>query len=574
MMRYGLRVLPILSLAIAATACGASGSPAAGGRSVSMTSGDAFHMLLGASRRLGAVRPDRSVSFTLLIKDPTGRRERQVLAQMYSPHSASFGRFMSVRQYQDAFGPRPRLVARLRAFLTSLGVSSSWTRGDDWLVVTGAARRIEAAFHVHVQEYTAPDGTHFYASARDPAIPLSLRPYVTGVSHIASYVHPEQDAIRAHGMTPNDLLQAYDIAPLRQHADGSGETVVFFEWDGFQQSDLDTFDSHFGLPPMHPVIADPSVSLKPGGETPMDLEAVHEIAPGAKLIVYNCDGNTNCSTEAQLDAMQQQMLQQHPGAIFSQSWSWCDKAMGRTISQKYVNIYQAGAASGDQVFASTGDSGAYQCLEVANAGTPPTSDYIGSSLPAAAPGVTAVGGTRLSVGVNQSWYDETVWEEPATTNGSGGAPACCIQRPSWQAGPGVNTQIARYDSNNMRMTPDVSADADPASGTATYCSGSDECPGWSQGGGTSLATPIWAGIAALIDQYLRDNHVRPVGAMNPALYALAAGSPPYPPFHDVTVGTNLYYAAGPGYDIATGLGSPDAWNLARDLAKYQKSGHP
>jgi kumamolisin len=91
-----------------------------------------------------------------------------------------------------------------------------------------------------------------------------------------------------------------------------------------------------------------------------------------------------------------------------------------------------------------------------------------------------------------------------------------------------------------------------------------------RGGGTSQAAPIWAGIAALIDEYLKKQGVHPIGFMNPALYALTATHQPYPPFHDVTVGGNLYYPATPGYDLATGLGTPDAWNLARDLVAYQR----
>jgi kumamolisin len=85
-------------------------------------------------------------------------------------------------------------------------------------------------------------------------------------------------------------------------------------------------------------------------------------------------------------------------------------------------------------------------------------------------------------------------------------------------------------------------------------------------GGTSLATPVWAALTALIDQYLQSQGHQPVGFANPLLYRLARSSPPYPPYHDVTVGTNALYPAVPGYDMVTGLGTPDAWNLARDLA--------
>jgi kumamolisin len=135
-------------------------------------------------------------------------------------------------------------------------------------------------------------------------------------------------------------------------------------------------------------------------------------------------------------------------------------------------------------------------------------------------------------------------------------------RPPWQTGIGTGGQL---DQNNGRQIPDVAADADPATGTMIIVGGAI-----GQGGGTSLATPIWAGFTALIDQYLRSQHRPPVGFFNPLLYGLANGSPSFPPFHDITLGGNTLYPATPGYDMVTGLGSPDVWNLARDLASQSR----
>jgi kumamolisin len=112
-----------------------------------------------------------------------------------------------------------------------------------------------------------------------------------------------------------------------------------------------------------------------------------------------------------------------------------------------------------------------------------------------------------------------------------------------------------------REVPDVAADAAPSSGAAVRVKGR-----WLSEGGTSLAAPVWAAMTALIDQYLRSRGGNPVGFANPVLYRLASHPPARTPIRDVTVGTNDFYPAGPGYDMVTGLGSPDAWNLARDLA--------
>jgi subtilase family serine protease len=128
--------------------------------------------------------------------------------------------------------------------------------------------------------------------------------------------------------------------------------------------------------------------------------------------------------------------------------------------------------------------------------------------------------------------------------------------PEWQQGPGVRNT----SSNGKRQTPDVAVDADPVSGLAIYVKGQ-----WGQGSGTSQASPIWVGMTALLNQYLKTRGLHGVGFFNPALYTLASGSQPYPPLHDIVLGSNLAYVAAPGYDLATGLGSPDAFNLARDL---------
>lgn len=520
--------------------------------------GDLFGVLLANSRDLGAVAANQPVSLLLLLKNPQAPREQAALTAMDTPHTPAFGRFATPASI-EGYGPPGRMVRGVARFMARSGLTVRWQRGDDWLTVTGPAVRVEATFRVSVHRYVVPSGTRFYASARDATLPAALRASVAGAGHISSYVQPHQvNDIPANGLAPADLLAAYDMQPLRNlHLDGTGETVVFFEWDGFAQSDLDTFTKKFGLPPMHPTIAG-GPTLGPGIETEMDMEVVHEIAPGAKLVLYNM-GN-DYSQEMPL---QSQMVNNNRGAIISESWSECDKADSASTAQSFADIYNHADLLGESVFASTGDSGAYECLKAVTWGTAPAPQYIGAGLPASAPGVTGVGGTHLSVRQDGSWYNETVWEMPARTMGSGGAASSFFSRPSWQHAPGV--------SGAMRTIPDISADADGDSGAAIYTNN----PGgsvWWEGGGTSQSAPIWAGMTALINQYLKSKGLHGAGFLNPALYHFASTTQPYPPFHDVTVGTNLVYSAGAGYDLATGLGTPDAWNLARDLEAYQRSG--
>jgi kumamolisin len=295
----------------------------------------------------------------------------------------------------------------------------------------------------------------------------------------------------------------------------------------------------------------------------MDLETVHEIAPAAKLVYINLTGGSftkSTSVGALLASAFALTDQRWRGATMSISLGFCES--GGDFNQSDLESMNAAVASAEQngatVFASSGDAGGLDCTPANDGGQPPQSSFVGVSEPAALPGVTGVGGSALSTTSNGKWIGETTWSEPLLSQGSGGGVSLGFKQPPWQTGIGTGGQL---DQSNGRQVPDVSADADPATGTLIVSGGSAQ-----QGGGTSLATPIWAGFTALMDQYRRSQHLPPVGFFNPLLYALAQASPPYAPFHDITLGGNALYPATPGYDMVTGLGSPDVWNLARDLA--------
>ena len=176
------------------------------------------------------------------------------------------------------------------------------------------------------------------------------------------------------------------------------------------------------------------------------------------------------------------------------------------------------------------------------------------SLPASSPYVTAVGGTTLFLYNTGSYEVEAGWEGPLEGAGSGGGLSQIYARPSWQTGMGVLNSA----SNGMREVPDVAADADPLSGYLIYFNGT-----WQVAAGTSASTPLWAGLIALADQSAAQSGKPALGFLNPALYALGNSSA----FHDVTMGGNLYYSATPGWDYATGWGTPDAAALIPALLK-------
>ncbi|MDQ6915729.1 MAG: peptidase S53, partial [Actinomycetota bacterium] len=149
-------------------------------------------------------------------------------------------------------------------------------------------------------------------------------------------------------------------------------------------------------------------------------------------------------------------------------------------------------------------------------------------------------------------------------SGGGGGLSRVFARPAWQAGPpGVQNQF----SNGARQLPDVSADADGRTGWAVALGGQ-----LSEFGGTSASSPFWASSMLLIRQYAQDQHAGRLGYVNPLLYRIASTPQPFPPFRDVTRGGNRYYPATRGWDYSTGLGSPDVWNLARDIVGELRAG--
>ncbi|HEY8642945.1 MAG TPA: S53 family peptidase [Candidatus Dormibacteraeota bacterium] len=520
--------------------------------------GDAFPALIANSTDLGRVEPGRPVELALTLRDPSRSRRQARLRASYTPGDPDFGMAMSAQEYDARFGPDPAETGELIKLLTTEGVTAHWRQGDTFLAVAAPAARIDALFHTEVHDYRARSGSRFYASPRDPEIPAQLRPGVEGATHVSDYAAVKPHNVPAGGLQPTDLATAYDYKPLRDaKLDGTGETVVFMELDSFDEQDLDTFNEHFKLPPIQPPVKAGPTDLKPLGETIMDLEVVHAIAPGATLLIYNQNTSFNATWLSRTSAM----VDANPGAIISISIGGCEPASSQAFSDAEGALYDKAAQLGETVFVASGDSGSFGCLNT-DYGAKPTDRYVGASTPAVHPGVTAVGGTRLSVRKDSTWLGEQVWEEPPATVGSGGGVSAYIAAPDWQQAPGVDN---RFNPNRKRQIPDISADADAATGMAIYDSGA-----WFQGGGTSQSAPIWAGITALINQYLRQQKLKPVGFLNPALYALASGKPPFPPFHDVTLGGNLSFPATPGYDLATGLGTPQSWNLARDLAAYQR----
>lgn len=278
------------------------------------------------------------------------------------------------------------------------------------------------------------------------------------------------------------------------------------------------------------------------------------MAPKAAQIIYE-----GPNSPQGINDTYNQIVTDKKAQIATTSWGLCESLSGNAELQTLDNILSQGAAESISVYAASGDSGAYDC----------TNSTLAVDSPASDPNITGVGGTNLQL-TNGAYGSETVWSNPSDTQrsshgaGGGGGISSFFKEPGWQTGPSVQNQY----SNGNREVPDVSADADPASGYSVYCTVAGAgCPssGWITVAGTSAAAPLWAGGTELINEYLQKQQKSPLGFANPVLYGLQ-NAQQFPPFHDITSGNNLYYPASAGYDEASGWGSSDIYNIARDVA--------
>jgi len=460
---------------------------------------------------------------------------------------------------------RPGVLIRWAA---PQGLAVRWQAGQDWAIVTGSADNIAAAFDVPVRDFRGRQGQLFYASPLQPALPSALRGDVTAVGRILSYLphrmaHPvlPRDVPRP-GLNPMDLLTAYNAKPLAEAGyKGQNQTVVIFGFDGFNQSDLDMFADTMQLPRFTPeVVGGP---LGPAhAETVMDLEVVHAIAPDARVVVVNARPTVEGGggTFEKIGRMFDDAAQRYPRSVWTLSIGWGCEALISTADVAPVRAALVKAHhQGITVFDASGDNAGLECKGGKDWSSPPGPDDIGVDTIGSLPEMTSVGGTTLSTDMQGRWMEEWGWIDPPLSQGSSGGVSRLFPRPDYQGG------LPAERGAENRLVPDVSAVADPFTGVQIVVDQNLRI-----GGGTSQAAPIWAGMTALMNQYIVDNGGQAIGDINPLLYRMAQGSQ-LPGFRDITAGGNAVDTAVRGYDLVTGLGSPNVANLARNLLDAQKA---
>jgi subtilase family serine protease len=506
-----------------------------------------------------------ALSISLQPRDSTGLDT--LLQALYDPNSASYHQFLTPDQFQQLFSPTIDDVQQVVDYLQGQGLTVTNIAPNNLLIdASGTVGQAQQAFRVHMQNYRL--GTHtFYANVAPPQVPSDIQPLINAITGLDNSVQLQPSYQRqiaqpraTTGYGPQELAAAYNIAPLHNLGiQGDGQTVALFELDGYNPSDVAQYLQHYTgspLPNIHSILVDGFNGVPGGGsvEVEMDMEVMAAIAPHATQLVYQ-----GLNTNQGVNDTYNRIVTDNKAQVVSISWGICEAVSGAGELRTLDTIFKQGAAQGMSFFAAAGDSGAYDCKN----------RNLGVDSPASDPYVTGVGGTTLQMpgAANQS---ETVWSDRNDTlrapmgSAGGGGLSSTYKQLVWQAGPGVKSAY----SNGYREVPDVAANADPSTGYSVYCTVHNagcSAGGWLSLGGTSAATPVWAASTLLLNQYMHNQGKVRWGFANPMLYALASVKQPYSPFNDITSGDNLYYPATPNYDLASGLGTPDVYNIARDI---------
>ncbi len=520
---------------------------------------------------LGKAAPGTTLALSLVLRGQSPAELQQVLAAVSDPHSPSYRQYLTPAEIASRFGASAQDKARIAGVLQAAGWPAPSYSADGLLaslrVTVGQA---ETFFSVRLNRYRASDGRVYIAPDAAPRIPAAFAGAVVGVLgldgrnvlHTGALLAPHHSSVSGvNGLGPSDIERAYDLGPLHQAGlSGANQTIALAEIDMFNQADIQAYDQQYSInapAPQVVQVGDGANSVSP--EPELDIEVAQAIAPQANILVY--ESPKDLLSVAQ---MVSQIVSDDRAQVLSISLGTCEAQLDPSIANSFLtsldNSFRRAGAEGMSVLVASGDSGAYDCQD----------SQLSVGAVAASPYVTSVGGTALFLHTDGTYNYEAGWEGPLKQAGGGGGLSTIYQLPSWQSGPGVQNTA----SDGMRQVPDVSADADPLTGYAVYYADSgcrQQC--WQVVGGTSAATPLWAALVLLINQSAQQHGKHPLGFLDPALYRLGSGAgagvtAPLP-FHDVTIGGNLYYDATPGWDYSTGWGSPDGAVLARDLLNAQ-----
>ncbi len=513
--------------------------------------------------RVGDVRPDERVRVSVILRPRRSLRGLQS-SSAFKAVPPRDRQYLSREELARDYGADPRDVRKIEAFahehnLTVMEVSLPRRA----IVLSGSVAQLSAAFEAQLSAYSR-EGETFRGRTGPLTVPAELDGIVRGVFGLdnrrqarprcrirrpSQAANPADDTV----YTANQLASLYKFPA---GSNGTGQCIGIIEFGGgYQTSDLAAYFSQLGIP--QPSVTAVSVdgvqnSPSPGSDSPdtevdLDIEVAGTVAPGASIVVYFSDFTEQGWVDAITTAVHDTL---HNPSVISVSWGypegqdvWTQQAM-----QAVSDAFQTATAAGITLCLAAGDDGSRD--EV--------SDGLAHvDFPASSPYTLACGGTTL-VSSNGTITSEVVWNDGEQGGATGGGVSDVFPLPSWQTSAGVPPS-ANPGGHIGRGVPDVAADSDPNTGIQILSDGQQEVVG-----GTSAATPLWAGLIACVNQELG----KPVGFLNPLIYPLSES---HGAFNDIVSGNNEIvsgvpgYSAGPGWDACTGWGSPNGAGLLAAL---------
>jgi subtilase family serine protease len=509
--------------------------------------------LNGEAPSVGRLPANQSLRIDIVL--PVRDGLDSFLHEIYDPSSPSYHHYLTVEEFTQKFGPTQENWDALIRFATANGLAVTGGSRDALdLQLKGSVAAIETAFHVNVGLYHDPiEERDFYAPDREPTVDLPFQLWhITGLDN---YSIPRSALVRrppgakppaTTGSCPGASFCGSDMRAAYYEGTaltGKGQNIGLLEFLGFDIADVNTYYKNAKQKRTAKVIgisADGTSSINclfsqgcDDTEQTIDITQALGMAPGVTAVYLYVSNNSD-------SAMLSSMSSHKPLPLnLSSSWYWTP--VDPTTDDPFFKKF---AAQGQSFFEATGDNGYWHTT---NTWWPMESPY-----------VIGVGGTDLiTKGAGKGWASETTW-----VDSGGGISPDDFPIASWQKLKGVITK-ANKGSTKYRNGPDVSANSN-----FTFYTCADQAPcRENYYGGTSFAAPMWAGYLALANQQAKAHGDKPPGFINPTIYPLGLGKGYGTDFHDITVGSNGFFPATKGYDLATGWGSPNKSGLINALAK-------
>ncbi|MDX6238095.1 MAG: hypothetical protein QOG10_2910 [Kribbellaceae bacterium] len=614
-----------------------------------------------APSKVGEAPGSGNVGFRVYLGWRNSAGAESLATAVSTPGSAQYGRFLTPAEFRAHFAPSQADVSAVQRWLHKAGFDVGVTPANNrYVQAEGTVAQVSAAFGAKFGLYEVR-GKTLRAPESEVSLPADLSASVTavvGLDESAAVIAPSASArppkpspafvpappcsafwnqkntattrppagtrvpvAFGHpnpwlvcGHTPSQLRSAYGVAPaVAAGYDGAGQTVAII--DAYASPtivrDVNEYSARHGLPKLTSAnftqVTPPGGFKRPPpprgdpqkwyGEETLDVEAVHGMAPGAKIVYVGATNNVK-----DLDAAMNHVVDQHLASIITNSYGLSTELLPPANMKPYNDTLVQAAATGIGVYFSSGDSGDN------TGGNPAKARSATPDWPAVSPWVTAVGGTALAVDADGYYLFETGWETGRSnlvngvwapmppgryTNGSGGGTSRTFTQPSYQAGV-VPDSIATANGARprpMRSVPDVAAIGDPNTGfligqTQAFPDGTSKYSEY-RVGGTSLSSPVYAGMVAIAQQLAGHD----LGFANPLLYSVAGTSAHHDivkPAAPIAVARNNYknnvnpargyfvdlgtldFDSGltihvrRGYDDVTGIGTPNgaAWLAA------------